>query len=166
MGIIVTTLLSTFAFSALAQTASTVPVPDKEAMKVAEKTVIKEDSMTKRDEAMKKRLEEKSVNLMCVKTAVEKRETTIIEAFDVFSISIKSALGMRKTDLSAGWSIADRTQRKSAIDTAWKKFKESHHINRKTLNASRVGAWKQFSTDRKACKGEPTGENSNLDIVL
>lgn len=171
--LVATTLMTALAFSAMAETTSTAPVTGTENKPVIEKTVTKEEKVAKKEakkearvikkeEAAKKKVE----NIACVKTAVEKRETTIGGAFDTFATTIKSALEMRKTELSAGWTITDRAQRKTAITAAWKKFKKSHVAGRKTLNETRVSTWKQFSLDRKACGTGVTGENEKIDIVL
>lgn len=104
-----------------------------------------------------------TLDIACVKTAVEKREDAIQAAFDAFSSAYKSALSARKADLSAAWSIADRKVRNLAIQAAWLKFRQSRHDARKTYNASRGTAWGQFITDRKTCGSEPTGENQWTD---
>ena len=105
-----------------------------------------------------------SLDLPCVKAAVEKRESAIQAAFDSFSSAIKSALETRKAELSAAWSIADSGERKTAIKNAWNKFKEAKKSATKTFNQARHSAWKQFTIDRKACKAQPTGENPGEDI--
>lgn len=108
----------------------------------------------------------KTGDLTCVKAAVEKRETAIQTAFDSFSAAIKSALGTRKSELSAAWTITDKNQRQTAIKAAWDKFKESKQSTSKSFKTARDVAWKQFTTDRKACKALPTGENPGVDLSL
>lgn len=102
--------------------------------------------------------------LACVKTAVEKREAAIQTAFDNFSVTIKSTLQTRKSELSAAWDIADRNERMKAVRNAWAKFKEAKRTAAKTFNQARLAAWKQFTIDRKACKALPTGEIPGADL--
>lgn len=103
-------------------------------------------------------------NIVCVQNAVDKRETAIQTAFDAFSSFINSALQTRKTELLAAWSITDRNERKTAINAVWNKFKKSKKTAVKTFNKTRLGAWTQFTADRKACGALPTGENPGADL--
>jgi len=103
---------------------------------------------------------------LCAKTAVEKRETTIINAFNTFSSSVTSNLSIRQTDLSAAWDITDNAMRRTAINNTWSKSKVANSVSRQILKKSRIQAWKDFSTARKACQINPTGENPEADITI
>lgn len=105
-------------------------------------------------------------NIACVKTAVDKRETAVQTAFDTFSASAKSALQARKSELLTAWDIVDRIQRRTAINSAWNKFRTAQKEAKKVFNQSRLSAWNQFTTDRKACKSLPTGEDPGTDLSL
>lgn len=108
----------------------------------------------------------KQMDLSCMKTAVEKRETAMQSAFDKFSSSIKSALQSRKSALSAAWSITDKKERNTAIKTAWANFKTSKKSTVETFRTERLAAWKQFVKNRKECKSGSTGENPGDDLSL
>lgn len=99
-----------------------------------------------------------TVDLACMQAAVEKRENAIETAFDTFSTAIKSALQTRKTELLAAWAIESPTQRKTAIWSAWRKFKESKRSVALAFHRARYSAWQQFKTDRKACGNPSTHE--------
>lgn len=105
---------------------------------------------------LKTRLVEAQVQIteamrMCIKPAVEKRETAIGAAFGAYTTSATTALTARKTALLAAWDLTDATARQTAIRTAWKTYRDATQTARKTLRAARVSAWTQFATDVKAC---------------
>lgn len=107
------------------------------------------------------------VDIACMKTAVETRETAILAAFNKFSDAGVAALEKRKTDLVAAWGISDREDRQDAIKTAWSTFKESAKIAKRTLKKERKDAWKAFKEARKACGGsqeDDAGERSDNQL--
>jgi len=106
----------------------------------------------------------KTVDIVCVQKAIEKRESAVQTAFDVASDSIKSALQARKSALLAAWAITDNVQRKAAVKAAWAKFKQDRKAAQKTFKQTRDAAWKQFKTDRKACKVSTTWEIQGADL--
>lgn len=103
-------------------------------------------------------------DINCVKTAVDKREVAIQSAFDAFSVSVKSALQIRQTELSAAWGITDKKERNTAIKNAWKKFRTNKKDIVKIFNNARKATWSQFNTERKACKAPSTGESQGNDL--
>lgn len=107
-----------------------------------------------------------TINLACVKAAVDKRETSIINTHSAFSTAITSAFNIRKTELLAAWDIVNWKDRNVAIKATWKKFNEANKTARKTFNETRKAAWTQFTAERKACKAQPTGESQGLDLNL
>lgn len=95
----------------------------------------------------------KTANLQCMQTAVEKRDGSIIAAWDVVSASIKTALTTRQSSLKAAWGINNRQERRAAIKAAWNAFRTSKKDARNAFNDSRKAAWKQFGVEAKACGG-------------
>src|SRR3989337_3275850 len=63
-----------------------------------------------------------AVDLVCVQTAVDKREDAVAAGFTVYSGSIVAAQSHRKADLHAAWAITDAQERKHSIKAAWKTF--------------------------------------------
>ena len=109
------------------------------------------------------------LDIACIKSAVEKRDTAIIAAFDALHDSAKTALIARKTALLAAWDIADRTARRAALKNAWKTYGEAIASARRTFRAARLAAWQQFRTDRKACGKAATSDDrteSGIDAKL
>lgn len=109
----------------------------------------------------------KVVDLTCMVSAVDKRDTAIAAAWDTYAAAIKLALQTRKDALKAAWGISDRTQRRAAIKAAWDAYAKSRREARSAFNTARKNAWNQFYKDRKACRGQ--GEDystSGLDAAL
>lgn len=92
-------------------------------------------------------------DLACVQSAVNKREGSIIAAWDIFSASARTALTTRQSSLNSAWAIQERQERRAAIKSAWQTFRTSAKDAKKTLNDSRRSAWQQFKMDAKACAG-------------
>lgn len=109
-----------------------------------------------------------AVDGKCMETAVDKRDTAIMNAIDTFHTAVKTALTTRKDALSAAWGNTDTTARKEALKTAWTNWKNEAKAARQSLNTARKSAWSTFQTDRKACKvtssSDPT--NSSVDSGL
>lgn len=106
------------------------------------------------------------IDIACVKTAVEKRETAIIAAWDKFYTGAKTALEARKTALMAAWDMADNKQRKQAIQVAWKAFKDARISLKSDLKQERSTAWQTFVTERKVCHAPATGDSPATDMAL
>jgi len=87
--------------------------------------------------------------LACVKTAVEKRENSLIATLDSFYASMKAAFETRKTELLAAWTIT-------------KTVKES----KKTHQSARKEAWKTFEQEAKSCGIPATGEPKGSDLSI
>lgn len=103
------------------------------------------------------------MDLACMQTAVDKRDTAIIAAFSNFTSTTTSALGMRKQNLVEAWKLTDKKARRDAIKRAWNFYTTSVKIARRAFNASRKAAWKQFYTDRKSCKGINIGDDAGTE---
>jgi len=104
--------------------------------------------------------------LACVKTAVEKRENSLIATLDSFYTSMKAAFETRKTDLLAAWSITDSKERRKARTEAWKKFNKTFRDSLKKHRADRAAAWKTFEQEAKSCGVPATGEPKGSDLSI
>ena len=93
----------------------------------------------------------KTIDTACVQSAIDKRDTAVIAAFDVFHTTVVSALQTRRDALKAAWGMADKAQRNAASKAAWSAYSTSLKAARKALVQSRHAAWNQFRTDRKTC---------------
>jgi hypothetical protein len=99
----------------------------------------------------------------CMSSAVDKRDTAVVTAFDTFSASLKTALTTRKDALKAGWSQTSTDARKSALKAAWQTFQQSQKSAREAFRKSKQAAWKQFKTDAKTCKANTSEEGGSAE---
>jgi hypothetical protein len=104
----------------------------------------------------------RSVDLTCMQTAVDARESALTTAFGTFHDAVDTALTARKTALHDAWGLTDKTARLAAIKSARETFKKSHESALKTLKKSRVTAWESFKTTaKKTCKETlPKGDDA------
>ena len=93
-----------------------------------------------------------SSNTECVKAAVEKRETSIIDSATTFQTSILSWLNTRKTDLLAARSLTTKSEVKLAVKKARDKYKSVKKLAKETLKKWEKSALKIYKKDIKACK--------------
>lgn len=107
---------------------------------------------------------DKNVDIACIKTAVEKRENTLLSAYDVYSGKLRTARETRKTNLLAAWSIQDPKERHVAIKAAWDKFYQNTKAAMVEWNQSRKAIWIQFAQDAKNCKASAV-ETQDLEKV-
>jgi len=107
---------------------------------------------------------DRAVDIVCMKTEVEKRENAILIAWNVYAEKIKTAIETRRTDFSATWSIQDPKERYSAIRAAWKKYRQGVKDARIEWNRSRNAVWSQFRQDVKNCRPSAV-ETPNLEKV-
>jgi hypothetical protein len=96
----------------------------------------------------------KTVDLACVKTAVEKRDNAVIAALDAFHTGVKQALTTRRDALRAAWDVSDKNQRKTAIRAAWSAFDGTWKKARRGMETAKKTAWNAYRTDAKACRGQ------------
>ncbi len=122
----------------------------------------KPDHKTEKEVKMK----EKDVDLVCMQTAVEKRDNAIIIALDTYYTNVKAALVARRDALKAAWGMTDRKARKEAIRNAWDAFKGTWKKERRALDVGRKAAWKEFNKDKRACNGQGEGEDQGNDSNL
>lgn len=102
-----------------------------------------------------------TIQLSCVASGVEIRDNAIIAAHDVFSVSIKNALTVRRDALKTAWNITDKTARDTAKKAAWNTFKTSSQAAHSTMRTARVAAWSMFNSSTTVCGVKNTGEKSH-----
>ena len=89
---------------------------------------------------------------MCVKNAVEKRETSIVASNTIFQTAILQALTTRKTDLLNARSLTTKQEIKVAVKKSRDTFKSSKKSSELALKKQEKSAWEIFKTDIKSCK--------------
>src|SRR3989344_549768 len=103
--------------------------------------------------------ERKTVDLACMQTAVDKRDTAIIAGVDAYHTAVKAALEARKTSLKAAWGITDRKERRAALKTAWRAYRTALKGARKGLHTSKNAVWAAFKADRRTCGSGGTSDD-------
>jgi len=122
---------------------------------------------TTRVETVKKEMVKKSeykpkkVDLICMRNVVGKREDSIISAKEKAFASMDTAFKARRDALKSAWDKTDAQERKSAINAAWKAFKDSHKAARTQLRTDDKTAWSLFKTARMACKVDSSSTGSD-----
>ena len=106
-----------------------------------------------------------AADLLCMQTAVEKRENALIAAVDTNVAAWKASLATRRDELVAAWKLTDTKARREAVKNAWKKFRDARKTQRETLRKARKQAWDTFKTDARACKADTleTGAEASID---
>ena len=89
------------------------------------------------------------VDLVCMQTAVAKRDNAVIAALDKYHASWKLALETRRDALVAAWKLTDRTERWKALRKAWSEFYKQRLEARRVFRQERETAWKTFREERK-----------------
>ena len=85
----------------------------------------------------------KPLDVACISSAVDKRDTAIAGVFD----TLKSAVMTRKDALKSAWAQTDQKARRTALKSAWKDYASSVSSAR----SARKATWTAFYTDRKSC---------------
>lgn len=107
-----------------------------------------------------------SADLICMQTAVEKRDNAIIAAWDNLSSSMKTALQTRRDALKSAWGISIKKDRNKAIRSAWTNFKLARRIARRNFLAARRTAWDQFGIGIKNCHVTSNPESRDSEVSL
>lgn len=97
----------------------------------------------------------------CIQSAIESRDLSVIGAVEAYAATIKMALTVRKDALKAAWSKAKPAEIRTALKDTWAAYKKSLRTARMELRNAKSKAWKQFSTERKACKGGDNIESAS-----
>lgn len=91
------------------------------------------------------------INHPCMQTAVEKYHNALIAAFDGYVSIHKSAMTARRDSLKTAWGITDRNQRKQAIRSAEKLFKDSERVAKNVQKTSERAAKQTFENESDQC---------------
>ncbi|HLC49451.1 MAG TPA: hypothetical protein VJI96_03655 [Candidatus Andersenbacteria bacterium] len=103
----------------------------------------------------------KKADLTCMRTAVGAREDAIVAAKEKSFASLDSAFKARRDALKSAWDKPVAHDRRSAINAAWKAFRESHKVARAQLRTDDKAAWSTFKTNSKACHVDTSSVGSD-----
>jgi hypothetical protein len=96
----------------------------------------------------------KTVDLLCVQTAVAKREAAIGSAVDAYYAAVKAALSTRASALNTAWGMTVKKDRNAAIMAAWNAYKTTFKKASQDARTAKKAAWSQFGTDAKTCRAD------------
>ncbi len=100
----------------------------------------------------------------CIKDAIEKRDTKIVNAFDARNSGLRNALLKRKDLLKAAWDKPTRNEIRADLDKAWKEYAKMRKELRKNFRKERLGAWQEyFRTRTRTCRVPDTTHNHDVD---
>jgi len=102
--------------------------------------------------------------ISCTQSAIESRDTSIMGAMDAYASAVKMALTSRKEGLKMGWAKAKPADIRAALKETWSVYKKAISTARKAFKEAKSKAWKQFKTERAACKGGDTIEVANPQV--
>lgn len=91
------------------------------------------------------------VDLVCMQTAITKRDDAVIAALDKYHASWRNVLEIRRDSLVAAWQLTDRTERWNALRKAWTEFYKQRLAARRIFRQERDTVWKTFRAERNNC---------------
>lgn len=93
-----------------------------------------------------------TTGLVCVKTAVEKKETAISAAYANYASGVLAALSTRKAGLISAYDKTTTKEIKATIKKSWNDYRSAIKIAKKDLQKAKKEAYKSFKAEIKACK--------------
>lgn len=90
--------------------------------------------------------------VVCIKAALEKRETAILSTFTTYQGRSLTALTTRKTSLLAAWDKTTKSEIKTAVSSAWKIYKTSMSALKSILHTDRETIRSTYKAEIKSCK--------------
>jgi hypothetical protein len=99
-----------------------------------------------------------TTTILCVQTALEKRENALIAGHDAFNVSIKAALVKRLAGLKDAWAQQTLALRQDKRQATWKIFKADGQNAHNAMRLVKTNTWKTFDTDMQTCGVKGHGE--------
>ena len=104
----------------------------------------------------------RALDTVCVQNAVDKRETSILAAFDTRYNSTKVTIQKRNEAQKTAWQMGEAKDRKTALRKVWVDYSAAMKKVTKEWQTNRSNVWKQFTTDRRACGPTAAAEDGNV----
>lgn len=92
-----------------------------------------------------------SLDVACLKTAISKRETALASNWNTLNTAMTAAISARGTGLAAAFDKPAGKERRTALQTTRKAFKDSVKAARKTFVTSERTTHTTYRTEAKAC---------------
>lgn len=105
-------------------------------------------------------------DVVCIKNAIEKRDTAMIAAYDAYSVAIKKNLTIRKDATKAAYDKANPKERAAAIKKAELNYLKATIKAKKDFMTARKNVWKTFYNERKSCKIVGNQSSEKIDINI
>lgn len=104
---------------------------------------------------------------VCIKEAIGKRESAILNAFTSYQTAVTNLLNNRQAALLHAWDYTG-DQRKELNKAAWDNWRTNITSVRNGLRSAKASAWGQFKTDRTLCgiKDSTDTGTSSMDSLL
>jgi hypothetical protein len=93
------------------------------------------------------------IDIPCIQSAIEERDSSLADMVDTWSSSIKNALETRRSVLMDSWNIAGYKDRRFAQRKAWSDYGKILRSANAEKKKARVRIWKKFENDRQGCEG-------------
>lgn len=91
------------------------------------------------------------VNATCMQSAIEKRDTAILKAFDEYVEALRPTIVTREGALKDAWGFVERKTRVNSLKDAWGMYKKDQSRIVSTWRTAKRSAWNVFYIDRRAC---------------
>lgn len=101
--------------------------------------------------------------ILCKQTAIEKRDTEILSAKNIYNEMMEKSLLARKEAEKKSVAILEEDTKKTATDAAVEAYRTSVKTTQAILTSARQNAWENFITDIKTCTS--TIEETTLESI-
>lgn len=134
----------------------------------ASSTTPKRDRATLQSASSTRQTPNRALDMTCMQTAVDVRETALMSALEAFQSQMISAMEKRKTAFSSVWTGTEISSNRSRYSATWSTWKKEHKVARDTLRRDREAAWKTFrTTATESCKAKlPKEESASQEGTL
>ncbi len=99
--------------------------------------------------------------VICMQSALETRDNTLMDSVDKYASAVKVALITRKALLQEAWALPNMKDIRSAVKSAWAGYKKAATLARTTLRAERKAAWAKFKVAKTTCKAPATVDSAS-----
>ena len=100
--------------------------------------------------------------ILCMQTALEKKEAAVKTSFTNYSNWVLVALDTREAALTSARTKTTSKEIKAVVSSAWANYKTTVAALKKTLVSEKTSAYSTYKTENTACK--PTKTQAKIDI--
>lgn len=100
--------------------------------------------------------------VVCIKDAVETKETALISATTIYQDNYLAALAAKKDSVVAAWQQPTKAQIQSSLTTTSRTYKKTTELLKKDLKISKKSIMSIYKNEIKKCKS--TGLQELVDV--